>query len=520
MLTLFFSFYLGDILDLKVFKTWEFTTEKPIRNIVFPYLVTGPPSFLVTILGIESLKETVSLPYFLLVLPRIIMCCISLLNDLLLYDLCRIMKKDHNTLLTMFSSSYVTLVHLTRTFSNCFEVLFFSLAIYLVCKLLLHMKSGPDVRRIRYIMNLSFMFGLVIAMGVFNRPTFVCFASIPAAVFAFTLLEMKYNIKTKLNFIFSFILGGISISLSFTLIDTFYYNKIHFNNLQQLCHNLIITPLNFISYNTNKSNLDSHGLHPRWLHIFVNVPLLFSVYGIFVMLDFLRVSLKLLREPSMNFKVFLILSFIAPLLLLSIIPHQEPRFLLPLIFPLCLLYNDSFFYRFISKSVCVKLWYVTNILGIIFYGFLHQGGVYLSSNFIHSSVKNNTNCAVIFYKTYMPPRYLLGLGQNQNVGIYDFAGADLDHFELAIDNVILQHKPLTVYVVTTDEIADSVLELHFFQYRFNLLMRKALFPHLSTEHLPKFNKIKERMLSNMSVVVKLHEIKKMFSIHVLFFKIS
>jgi len=39
---------------------------------------------------------------------------------------------------------------------------------------------------------------------------------------------------------------------------------------------IIITPLMLLKYNTNITNLASHGLHPRWLHILVNMPMMFG----------------------------------------------------------------------------------------------------------------------------------------------------------------------------------------------------------------------------------------------------
>jgi len=39
---------------------------------------------------------------------------------------------------------------------------------------------------------------------------------------------------------------------------------------------LAITPLNFLSYNLSPQNLVEHGIHPRWLHLFVNLPIMVS----------------------------------------------------------------------------------------------------------------------------------------------------------------------------------------------------------------------------------------------------
>jgi phosphatidylinositol glycan class Z len=48
-------------------------------------------------------------------------------------------------------------------------------------------------------------------------------------------------------------------------------------NLTSFIFNLSVTPLNFVSYNLNSENLAEHGLHPRWLHLFVNLPLVIGL---------------------------------------------------------------------------------------------------------------------------------------------------------------------------------------------------------------------------------------------------
>lgn len=53
-------------------------------------------------------------------------------------------------------------------------------------------------------------------------------------------------------------------------------------------NNFVVTPVNFLKYNTNMKNLQTHGLHPRTLHVLVNVPLLFSILGIVALLRFAK----------------------------------------------------------------------------------------------------------------------------------------------------------------------------------------------------------------------------------------
>jgi hypothetical protein len=103
------------------------------------------------------------------------------------------------------------------------------------------------------------------------------------------------------------------------------------------------------------------------------------------------------------------------LILLSCAPHQEPRFLLPLIVPLVYLYGREAVGG--SRSL-LTLWIVFNLACYIFFGWLHQGGLIQSLLAIGdlSSIRNGGASrhhpirVFINYKTYMPPTFLTHRG--------------------------------------------------------------------------------------------------------------
>ena len=55
---------------------------------------------------------------------------------------------------------------------------------------------------------------------------------------------------------------------------------------------LVLTPWNSLIYNMNPANLAHHGMHPLWLHILVNMPLLFGPACVYL-LPSVRGQLKL-----------------------------------------------------------------------------------------------------------------------------------------------------------------------------------------------------------------------------------
>ena len=123
-----------------------------------------------------------------------------------------------------------------------------------------------------------------------------------------------------------------------------------------------LTPLNFLRYNLLPSNLAEHGVHPRWLHLVVNLPmvatpgLLFYVFWAEWDYSYPRTAEKSKEEDkvkrgvvetmqkgqklsgilSLRLTHFTVLIWVrwSGTTLLSVQPHQEPRFLIPMITPM------------------------------------------------------------------------------------------------------------------------------------------------------------------------------------------
>lgn len=103
-------------------------------------------------------------------------------------------------------------------------------------------------------------------------------------------------------------------------------------------------------------NLELHGLHPRFLHVLANAPYilgpiyLMAIYQLLCGYKKLKGSRNGIDLGNYTFS-FIQLVFwavvVSGLTLLSIVPHQEPRFLLPLIGPLVIAMEP--FYAKISQ---------------------------------------------------------------------------------------------------------------------------------------------------------------------------
>lgn len=103
-------------------------------------------------------------------------------------------------------------------------------------------------------------------IGTFTRPTFVAFG-LPIAC---QLLRLSYQVAGSLFQVIGLLLPPICTAIVaasvFVAADTIYFR----GNLS----NPVITPYNFVKYNLSAENLADHGLHPNWLHVGVNLPML------------------------------------------------------------------------------------------------------------------------------------------------------------------------------------------------------------------------------------------------------
>jgi len=232
-------------------------------------------------------------------------------------------------------------------------------------------------------------------------------------------------------------------------------------------------------------------------------------------------------------------SFVAPLLLLSLIPHQEPRFLIPVTLPLiflhaqevhdfdtaqAILYHTLPSIKWTSKTKPFKVkkekrpgslrtaWVVINTFFLVFFGFLHQGGVYPLADHLQTDLYNQHHPNVIHLvtsHTYPVPQYLL---------FQQKANFRLDHSTGTVSRYIAKKKffltemgsrPMGSVTTILDDILtscslwkpkeyvrctvylalpSSLLDEFSSELPSNMTYKieKSFYPHLSTEAIPEF----------------------------------
>jgi len=254
----------------------------------------------------------------------------------------------------------------------------------------------------------------------------------------------------------SFLLGA-SVSVA---VDTYYFSP------SPSLSNVVITPWSNFQYNVNALNLAEHGLHPFWTHIVVNLPCLLGPALFIPSIS----SQSLLTSLKQLFQDISFLCSVSGLILLSLRPHQEFRFLLPII-PLLLVSLSQFlppdaFLSTSSKSYSrirkqskplepqktrgllakkrhwgwYSSWFIFNLLAGVFMGSLHQSAIVPMSRYLANRIHQTPpprvclnpdksdyfrQTRMIWHRTYPAPDWLFGqpLGDsNTSIEIFNLGG--------------------------------------------------------------------------------------------------
>jgi GPI mannosyltransferase 4 len=211
-------------------------------------------------------------------------------------------------------------------------------------------------------------------------------------------------------------LSGLVSTLFAIIVDTAYYSgPAATKSFSALYHHIrykpVITPLNNLLYNSQTSNLAQHGLHPHYQHLVANLPQLLGPALVLLVAAAYPFNLRMLKGILANNRLA---SAATGLLFLSLIPHQELRFLLPLV-PLILTSIRVPTSKIPSRLFWVS-WISFNASLAILMGVYHQGGVIPAQlampDLILESIENSHskahNIEVFWWKTYPPPTFALG----------------------------------------------------------------------------------------------------------------
>ncbi|KAF5279809.1 hypothetical protein FQA39_LY18231 [Lamprigera yunnana] len=549
----------GKCLNIKVNKPWEFNVTQPIRTIAPIYFTIGTSYHILKLLHmfLEPLNISLMSSYFIIVFPRLVICCLSFLVDWSLHRVCLANSERSKSRCLILASSYIMIVYATRTFSNTIELILFSLLLYYVSETLIF--SNINIRQREYInkryynaetpvekakfhklrlylendsLRSYFIISTITTAGFFNRPTFAAYAIAPVFFWLYRGIGFKSIATLQFHFrTIVFLISIIPTIFLFVTVDSFFFGYLTWGEIgssEISINNFVVTPWNFIKYNSKASNLAQHGLHPHYLHAFVNLPLLFSILA-FMWYSNLADHLRSISRnkfhylPSMrSIRGLMTMSILFPLGILSIFPHQEPRFLIPLLLPMVYLYAPSILpedigivvkskrakvgaMKKVQKSSNIfKMWLIINLLLALFYGFIHQGGVYRFTSHLDTQMTNtndNLYYEVVTSHIYSIPYSLFHQEERterspfrriKRVKFYEKGSTNIVDVLNTIKNLLkirsqsVSNFSYKLYLVIPESLVDYLM-LHLSEGEYsNVIAIETLtfYPHLSTEALP------------------------------------
>ncbi|KAJ2689458.1 hypothetical protein IWW39_001483 [Coemansia spiralis] len=393
----------SDILKVTGHRTWEFSSQAPVRSIVPIYLYAGTPMFILSFFAVT--------PWTLFYGSRIFMALLSFGVDLSVY---RVVGKRKWTMLLLASSYCLVLFHV-HTFSNAFASVVLS-----VCFLLLkRVESGGG----------CFLLGVGLALGSFTHIAFPMFAwPLGLACLAALVSALRSGSLTTRGLVLrvaGLAAGGVFTALGLVVVDSLYYGSLRWNGAEfpYVSGSLTFTVLNNLSYNSQHDNLAAHGIQPRYLHALVNMPLLFGPLYILALVK-LWVFLRSDKQGTGYVGMAAAGSVMSGVVLLSLAPHQEARFLLPALPGLAIGIGR---WQYLASRYFWWMWITFN--GALFIIFsMHQAGVVPVVVYLSESVWTHAQCRytgtdalcrqggvlgtelttrVYLVSTYLAPRHLL-----------------------------------------------------------------------------------------------------------------
>ncbi|PIA17675.1 hypothetical protein COEREDRAFT_96592 [Coemansia reversa NRRL 1564] len=396
-------------------------------------------------------------PWIFLYTCRIFSAMLSFVVDICVYKTVRRLHPGAAMRPTMIllASSYSLVVFHTHTFANSFASVLLAVCLNMLSVIESRVQSSVSRKAAgNHLLKWPCVgLGSALALGTFVHISFPMF-SLPLGIVCVVLLyrmrqraqtiqsSTMVSIATAANSgVFWFAFSGLATALIIVIVDSLYYRSLHLsftNGRLHLSGTMTFAPLNNILYNTDRTNLAVHGIHPWYNHILLSMPVLFGpLYFLAIAKAGMFISLSNSRTNASYTSVTAAISIITGLAMLSMAPHQEPRFLLPVLpaIMVCTWRWHSIFLRRLWH-----FWVLFNLILAIAYGVIHQAGVIPTLDFLkRTSVLPTVHCTnasltldvtcmdtnvalenslydtnvahirttVFFFSTFMPPRHML-----------------------------------------------------------------------------------------------------------------
>lgn len=393
----------GLVLGFSTNPPWEFSFEAPARSMGVLMVFYYPMLWLGAKLDLEPLQ--------IWYLARLQLMVISwVVTDWCLYHMLPT-KQERIKAIFFTLTSYVSLVYQSHTFSNLVETVLLVLTVYMINELRFLSSLPSDKYLFREIATYGAGIGVCGAFGVFNRVTFPAFLVFPAYIY------LKCCWKWKL-LVFLTTLPFAAASYLLVVADTSIYKHIPVWEVLSSPLDLgqyVLAPLNNLIYNSQHANLAQHGLHPFYTHLLVNLPQLMGPGLLFLFYGF----------KNRYWRTTPFLTAASGIIILSLVPHQELRFLVPLVPLLCCCFDLSALSGESGKTsrtakFLLQAWLFFNVALGLLMGIFHQGGVVPAVTHLHNDANNLNGVTQVWWRSYSPPTWMMGLqNSTQFISVHD-----------------------------------------------------------------------------------------------------
>jgi GPI mannosyltransferase 4 len=458
----------GDLMHWKhVYVPWEYSGWPPNRSIVPPLLSAGLPFSIVKIAVFVLGPRSSFIPWLARILPRLLCFALSILwEEATVHWAMSLSLKSKsskskskssielaNDIRFCMASCWPLMTFGVRPFSNTLEAVCLSVAGAIACR-----RGASSHAQ-------SYAFGAIIAAGFFTRFTFLLFAA-PLGVYYLLGVWRRGGSASVARACVAVGAAGALVGAAFVLVDSLYFSG------DGGPAQLVVAPLNNLLYNLDPANLAKHGLHPRYLHALVFVPLMLTALAVYSYGD----ALRAIVTRSLDARTALLLACIMfPLAAISRAPHQELRFLLPLVAPAAILGAS----RLCASRRQRGAWLLVNLALFVLYAGMHQAGVSRALAWCHeryvSIGGNDASMSVLFYETYMPPRHLAAIDSAFALRIDDLPADSLSAAIEALRQAAASAHH--AFLVCPRQVCDAAAGV-------SLHLVNSFFPHFSGEHMP------------------------------------
>lgn len=474
----------------------------PERTLIFPWLFSTVPMVVLQVLAqLGQLRLSL---WSSIIGPRLVAFAFSYMIDLNLYSTVRKWYLKPNLSMFLYCSSYIT-VSLFSGPQHCLVECFLYAAV--LRQLSLCTEFGPHSHcghaSHTAVRNTALKLGALLAVGVWNKPTFLFFVLPQLLQYCTKELSCSFSalliLWIKLSSLFlAFLFAGstmtaIDSSLAGTLnLEMLVANWDTYSRPQMfrkiLRHNFTSAPVNYIQKNL-QLNFTNCTVEPVYWHALVSVPVLFGPLGLLCIYYSLQCAswrvLKQFHYIDPLYWLFLS-SFAFPLLAFSSYPIKHVYRVIPLMFPTVLIctvrlcdYSTKF------RTRILTLWCCFNCILFSYHALLKNGGNYpLMRLFAHKfAVNPKAKFEIFFVKTEIfPYDYFLEKVYSNKLNLYYSAKWNRATRDRILN--LAQRNSSAVYLVAanTTDIASG-----FRKSNIKLISRH--WPHITELALPKLTQL-------------------------------